>query len=804
MSPTRRRPSPLRTTLLIAMLQLVAAVPLTAAVPLAAWAQSPARIAILEDGAFGRSFARDRIEAELRTLLTDEFSLTFPEARQLRGEWSIERVDRALDELLTASDVDLIITLGPIATSRVGLRGPLPKPVIAPFALDPELQSLPRDGEASGVRNLNYLVIFPPLLDAAERLEELTGVDRVGIVAYAPILDAMPALADEIDRVASDGVQLTTIRTGATAEQILASLPEGLGAVVLAGVPQLDRAGLERLADGLRERSIASLALYGRDAADLGFLAALTPEADWVRIARRVALNAQRALLGEDPGTFSTRLPLRPQLTVNLATARAIGVSPTFAVLSDARLVSERGPSSEEGLDIRDAVAAALTANPELSASERALSAAGEDIAVARSRLMPQVALSGQLVGLDDETGTVRLGILPERIYEGSATLSQLIYDERAWAGLRISQSQQEARTAQHDLRRLDLVREAAVSYLQVLQAETALSVRREDLDVTRQNLELARVRRSVGASGPSDVLRWESKIALDRSFVVNARRDVQLARMQLNRLLDRSPEEAVALAETSLASTAPVLTDPRIRTLIDTPVRFAIFRDFLAKFAARSSLELRSLDAQIEAQERLLVSNRRSFWQPSIAAQLEMSKADLERNTPPPALPELSEDRQSYVFGVQMRLPLLEGGARVAEVRRATEQGAALRFERRATAKRVEQSVRAAAVVAGASSARITLAREQSRTADQNLAVVTDGYRQGVVPIATILDAQNAVVDARLGAAAAEYEHLVDLMNLQRALGWFEVTASSDEGAAFLREALEFVESQRGSRNAR
>jgi len=767
-------------------------------------AQEQARVAILEDGVFGPSFPRDRIETELRALLDGEFTLSFPEQRQLRAEWSVESVDRALDVLLTAPDVDLVVTLGPIGTARVSRRGPLPKPVISPFALDPELQRLPQRGDASGVRNLNYLVIQPALPDAVQRVRQLTGRTRIGVVFFAPILEAIPELEEELRRANAPGNELVIVRVQGTPDEILAEIPSDLQAVVLAGLVQLDRAAMLDLAALLRARGIASLALLGRDAAELGFLAALTPESDWIRIARRVALNAQRALLGEDPGTFPTRFPLRPQLSVNLATARAIGVAPTFDVLADARLVGEGAPDTESRLDIRSAVTQALAANPELSASERALAAASEDIAVARSRLLPHLEVSGQLVGLDDETGTVRLGILPERIYEGTATLNQVVYDERAWAGLRISQQQQEARREEHEARRLDLAREVAVAYLQVLQAGVALGVRREDLDVTRQNLELARVRRSAGASGPSDVLRWESKVAGDRGAVIRARRDLELARMQLNRLLDRPPEAPFNLAESSLGETAPVLTDARIRGLIDTPIRFRTYRDFLVTVGLRSAPELRGVDAQIESQERRLVSTRRAFWQPSIAAQAEMSKADLERNSLPPALPDLPDDRQNYVLGLQLRLPLFSGGSRTAEVRRAVEQTAALRLERSATSKRVEQSVRSAAVVAGASSAQIALAQEQARAAEANLAVVTDAYRGGLVPIATILDAQNAAVDARLGAELAEYEHLVDLMNLQRTLGWFELLASPDEGENFVREAVEFVSSRGGASRAR
>ena len=76
---------------------------------------------------------------EISALLEAEFEVAFPPAKQIRGDWSIASVRRALDDMLADDEVDLIIALGILGSGEVCRLGPLKKPVIAPYVLNPKL-----------------------------------------------------------------------------------------------------------------------------------------------------------------------------------------------------------------------------------------------------------------------------------------------------------------------------------------------------------------------------------------------------------------------------------------------------------------------------------------------------------------------------------------------------------------------------------------------------------------------------------------------------------------------------------------
>ena len=60
---------------------------------------------------------------------------------------------------------------------------------------------------------------------------------------------------------------------------------------------------------------------------------------DDTRFARRIALNLQRILLGEDAAEIEVGFRLGRRLVINMRTARAIGFLPRWAVLIDAEKI---------------------------------------------------------------------------------------------------------------------------------------------------------------------------------------------------------------------------------------------------------------------------------------------------------------------------------------------------------------------------------------------------------------------------------------------------------------------------------
>ena len=91
------------------------------------------RIGIVKDGPPGRlPDATFLVKEEILKLTSREFDVRFPTAKSIEGSWEKEEIERSVDKLLADPEVDLVISLGYLATNYVCHKENLPKPVVAP------------------------------------------------------------------------------------------------------------------------------------------------------------------------------------------------------------------------------------------------------------------------------------------------------------------------------------------------------------------------------------------------------------------------------------------------------------------------------------------------------------------------------------------------------------------------------------------------------------------------------------------------------------------------------------------------
>jgi outer membrane protein TolC len=94
-----------------------------------------------------------------------------------------------------------------------------------------------------------------------------------------------------------------------------------------------------------------------------------------------------------------------------------------------------------------------------------------------------------------------------------------------------------------------------------------------------------------------------------------------------------------------------------------------------------------------------------------------------------------------------------------------------------------------------GASFAAIDLSREAAAAARRNFDLVRDSYARGVVSILDLLDAQNQALVAELVAANEVYRFVIDLMEVQRAVGRYDFFATPEERDDFFERLETFIE---------
>ena len=310
------------------------------------------RLGIVMDGPSERyRDFRDLLQNKIVDLLSREFVPTFPPGKLIVADWTSSSVSAALVQLLEDDDVDMVLALGVLASQHAAELDSLEKPVVAPFVLDTDLQSLPREEGASGVANLDYVILPSPFARDIDAFRELLPFRRLAVLMNRPYADALPDFTTRVrEAVTAVGAEATLIPVDRSVTAALDGLPPDADAVYVFPLLQLTSADIEQLADGLIDRGLPSFSFLGEAEVERGLLATLNTEAQWTRLARRTALNVQRLILGEAAGDIPVAFSgSPPMLAINpLQTESQISEQRGFLNLVKGVFGMFRNPTAHE------------------------------------------------------------------------------------------------------------------------------------------------------------------------------------------------------------------------------------------------------------------------------------------------------------------------------------------------------------------------------------------------------------------------------------------------------------------------
>ncbi len=759
-------------------------------------------IGVVVDGPWlNNDWIRELTSTEVKTLTEGEFDVRFPDEHYLIGDGTYLTAQDNIRRLLDDSDVDLVITWGLISSHAVCCFGNPPKPVIAPVVLDPLLQGLPFENGRSGVPNLNYVTLPDTLARQLQLFRDIVPFEHVAILTSAQLVEAIPEIMERTSNLTGSELAFEYVPVGVSAKEALQALSPSVDAVYVWPLFQFSQEEYGKLIAGLIELELPSFSGLGGGDVEAGMLASAGSPEFFPKLTRRIALNVQRILLGEDAGDLPVAFSVRDNLVINMATARAIDVSPRWEVLIEAELLHAEDVEGAYDLDIEKAVREAVEVNLDLVARRISLAAGAEEVAIARSSLRPQLDLSATGLQVDEDRAAASFGSQPERSATGSLTLSQILYSDAASANVAIQRRLQEGREADLETLELDIAVEAATTYLNLMRAKALERVQRNNVDRTKSNLDLAEVRRDIGVASAGEVLRWESEVATARQSLIEAIADRRSAEIAVNRLLHRRLEAPFIAEEVTLETRGLGATESRFHFFVDTPKRYQLIRDFIVVEGLSRSPELTQIDAAIEAQARLAASARRAFWSPTVAIQggldeiLSKSGAGSQAGVPGLGLPVA--DDTGWSFALNASLPLFAGGLRFAERSQAELELKRLQLERSAVAERLEQRIRTALEQARSSFIGIRLSGQAAEAARGNLDLVEDSYARGVASLLDLLDAQTNSLNAEEQSANALYNFLIDLLETQRAANSIEFLVTDDERDAFLERLVGYLQAQ-------
>ncbi|TVR01917.1 MAG: hypothetical protein EA399_01185 [Desulfovibrionales bacterium] len=753
------------------------------------------RIAVVHDGA---SWFHDEllvlVQAELDALLAGR-EIRWIEQPELNAELDADRLASHLQLALDEPKTDLVLALGTLATILAARESTiLTKPVVGGLIPEATILDLPIDASgASTQTNLTFVANPRRIKDDIQAFHRLTAFSHLHVLVDRQLLQGLPRIDVLAQRMAGQlpghpDLRVSILPMDGQAAPVLDGLPENIQAVYLTPALRMSESERDVLLQGLIARKVPTFSLIGRSEVERGVLAGLAP-GDMGRIARRIALNIQQVLLGQDAGSLQVLLQEEDALVVNARTAEQIGFSPTFTAWIEATWLDRPSLEDAPPLTLDQAMRLALEHNAGLDAERFRRDAARRDHDLAGSRLLPQAVGQVQYQRLDADRAQASLGLFPRERTTAGIVLRQMIFDDALISAWRATDHLSRSQSRELESVRLDVLAEAGQRYLQLLSAQAMLRIDREVLQLTQTHRQMARTRHQIGVSGPEDVYRWESETAQRKSAVFAAQTRVEQSRFALNQTLGMDQDQQWAVQDILLGDDEFAFLDKQLNGLLRTVADWERLRPFFVELALDLSPEIKALEEVATAQKIDRDRLRRRFTTPSLHAQFSYDRelaADRPGAGPLPfSLPEA--DRNEWAVGLALSMPLFEGGGRFHELRQAEDQLQGLARTRNQAEQMVAQRVRAALVAMQSSHPNIRLTREAARLSRESLRVVQDKYARGVATILDLLDAQNQVAVQDQAAALAVYRYLGDLLECQRALAWFEVDKTDAEKQTFL-----------------
>lgn len=765
---------------------------LSMVVPSFSQAGKTVTIGVVSDGPWeGADDVFQLFKKEIEDLLGGEYRFNLSKDTIKTAEWTAASVKAVMDRMLEDPKIDLVLALGMIASHDACNRGDLPKPVIAPFIMDPEVQDLPRKGKSSGVKNLNYLVALHTVKECLDYFKKIADFDQVMFLSPSFIRDGFPqALTWGRTFMKQTGIGMGTIWVEEPFDKVISQLTPDIQAVYITPLVNIPRPELRKIIAAINHLKIPTFSHMGTTDMEDGALVTIHREMEFLRLARRVALNIQRILMGEDPGTFPVKIKRDVQLTINMKTAKTIGVYPTWDISMEAELLYEEAAAGEP-LALMEAINRAIKSNLSLLSKQTAFRTAKYDVRSAAARLRPHIDVSITGAKIDGDRAEGSFGMAAENTISGAVTLTQLIYSEPALAAVSIQRHLRRAREADLDGVTLDIALAAAEAYLDVLRAKALERVQKNNLKKTRSHLELARVRQDLGVSGPSEIHRWDAQYAISRKQLVEAQTMREISEIHLNRVLHHPQGERFNITDMGLASPFLASSDDRLFRSINNPWIYKQFLEFWVEIGLKNAPELAGLDAAIAAKKRYLKSSGYKFYLPTVALQAGVTnyfsktgKGSEGMDIPAGMaglFPEPPNDLD-WNIGLQFSLNLFSGGAKAADHQKIKLELEKLETDRRVTAEMLEQLIRTRYRLAGTSITTMTLSREAAAAAAKTLDMVTDAYSRGAVSILDLIDAQDADLASDRAAANALYDFLVNMFKAQRSINRLDFLTKTDK----------------------
>jgi outer membrane protein len=414
------------------------------------------------------------------------------------------------------------------------------------------------------------------------------------------------------------------------------------------------------------------------------------------------------------------------------------------AVSAVALLIAQIGAAPALADTIEAALVRAYQNNPQLNAQRAQVRSTDENVPQALSGYRPKVAVTASAGYQYADTLTTSGGSPTQLVRTEThgtnpprsigATVTQTLFNGQQTAN-RTRAAESQVSGAREGLRVLEqtVLLSAATTYMDYLRDSAIVEVQKSNVRVLEQTLKQTRDRFNVGEVTRTDVAQSEAQLAAGKTQELTAESNLVTTRSNFRRIIGNEPSNLApgSPVDRFLPGTLPAAVE---LSLVENPnvtaAMFGIDVNFLTvKINEGALLPTVSLQASVQQSYETTLFSQRTFGASAVA---------------------------------QVTVPVYQGGAEYSLIRQSKENLAQQRLNLETT----RDSTRANTVTAWgqleAGKAQVSSAQAQVTASEVALNGVREEAKAGQRTTLDVLNAQQALVNARVALVTAQHDRVV------------------------------------------
>jgi len=404
--------------------------------------------------------------------------------------------------------------------------------------------------------------------------------------------------------------------------------------------------------------------------------------------------------------------------------------------------------------DLQETFRAAQANDPVFAAARATMQAGQEKLPQGRALLLPSISLNANSTFNDQTTQYQGTAPFPSgnnryNSHGYGVNLTQPLFRQQNWLSYSEAELQVAQTEAQFRIAEQDLIMRVAQAYFDVLIAQDSVQLAEAQKTAISEQLEQAKRNFEVGSATITDTHEAQARYDLTVAQEIAAQNSLEIKRRSLQQLINAMPQELRHLGK-EFRLEAPQPAD--MEKWVDD--------------AQLNSLQLAIAQAGAEIAEKEVARNRGGHY-PTVDLV-----ANYSQNNANGGSFGVGSDNTSKSVGVQLNMPLFQGGAVNSKWREAEANRERAIQELENTRRSVALQTRQAylGVVSGIAQVK---ALQQALTSSESVLEASKlGQEVGVRTNLDVLNAQQQLYATRRDLYQAEYSYLLSQLRLKAAVG--------------------------------